>query len=61
MVGYDGIASDPQFRMTQNREAIVRFIIHDDRTNSVHLHGRFFRAPFDGWAVAVNEDFRNDN
>lgn len=61
MVGYDGIAPGPQFRMTQNREAIVRFINHGDRANSVHLHGSFSRAPFDGWSVAINEDFRDDN
>lgn len=51
LVGYDGIAPGPQFRMTQNREAIVRFINHGDRANSVHLHGSFSRAPFDGWLV----------
>ncbi|QDS69185.1 hypothetical protein FKW77_000028 [Venturia effusa] len=48
LVGYDGIVPGPQFRMTQNREAIVRFINHGDRANSVHLHGSFSRAPFDG-------------
>jgi bilirubin oxidase len=52
MVGYDGLAPGPTFHMTQNREAIVRFINHGDRANSVHLHGSFSRAPFDGWLVS---------
>jgi bilirubin oxidase len=34
----------------KGREAVVRFINHSDRTNSVHLHGSYSRAPFDGWA-----------
>jgi bilirubin oxidase len=56
LVGYDGIAPGPQFRMTQGREAIVRFINHGDRANSVHLHGSFSRAPFDGW-LATSQYF----
>jgi bilirubin oxidase len=48
MVGYDGQVPGPTFQMTQGREAIVRFINHGDRANSVHLHGSYSRAPFDG-------------
>jgi bilirubin oxidase len=50
LVGYDGIVPGPTFMMEQGSEAIVRFINHGDRSNSVHLHGSYSRAPFDGWA-----------
>jgi bilirubin oxidase len=49
-VGYDGQAPGPTFEVQQGREAIVRFVNHSDRENSVHLHGSYSRAPFDGWA-----------
>ncbi|KAF2094723.1 oxidase cueO precursor [Rhizodiscina lignyota] len=55
LVGYDGQVPGPTFRMTQGREAIVRFINHADRANSVHLHGSYSRAPFDGWAEDTTE------
>ncbi|KAJ9656091.1 hypothetical protein H2201_008642 [Coniosporium apollinis] len=54
-VGYDGISPGPTFKMTQGREAVVRFINHADRANSVHLHGSYSRAPFDGWAEDTTE------
>jgi len=41
--------------MKQGREAVVRFINHADRANSVHLHGSYSRAPFDGWAEDTTE------
>jgi bilirubin oxidase len=41
--------------MTQGREAIVRFINHAEIANSVHLHGSFSRAPFDGWADDITQ------
>jgi bilirubin oxidase len=50
LVGYDGMVPGPTFMMEQGTEAIVRFINHGDRANSVHLHGSYSRAPFDGWA-----------
>ncbi|OQO12394.1 hypothetical protein B0A48_03036 [Cryoendolithus antarcticus] len=53
LVGYDGVSPGPTFRMTKGREAIVRFINHGDLANSVHLHGSYSRAPFDGWAEDV--------
>lgn len=55
MVGYDGQVPGPSFHMTQGREAIVRFINHGDIANSVHLHGSYSRAPFDGWAEDTTE------
>jgi bilirubin oxidase len=55
MVGYDGISPGPTFKMTQGREAVVRFINHGDRANSVHLHGSFSRTAFDGWADDTTE------
>ena len=50
LVGYDGTSPGPTFRMTRGREAVVRFKNHGDKDLSVHLHGSFSRAPFDGWA-----------
>ncbi|KAF2200190.1 hypothetical protein GQ43DRAFT_374394 [Delitschia confertaspora ATCC 74209] len=50
LVGYDGISPGPTFRMERGREAVVRFINHGDKNISVHLHGSYSRAPFDGWA-----------
>ncbi|KAF1837542.1 Cupredoxin [Decorospora gaudefroyi] len=50
LVGYDGMSPGPTFKMTRGREAIVRFKNHGDKDLSVHLHGSFSRAPFDGWA-----------
>ena len=55
LVGYDGISPGPTFMMEQGTEAIVRFINHGDRANSVHLHGSYSRAPFDGWAEDTTE------
>lgn len=55
LVGYDGMAPGPTFMMRKGTEAVVRFINHSDRTNSVHLHGSYSRAPFDGWADDVTE------
>ncbi|OAF99004.1 Cupredoxin [Paraphaeosphaeria sporulosa] len=53
LVGYDGISPGPTFRMEKDREAIVRFVNHGEKDISVHLHGSYSRAPFDGWAEDV--------
>jgi FtsP/CotA-like multicopper oxidase with cupredoxin domain len=50
LVGYDGMSPGPTFRMTKGREAIVRFKNNGEKDTSVHLHGSYSRAPFDGWA-----------
>ncbi|KAF1840560.1 uncharacterized protein K460DRAFT_381331 [Cucurbitaria berberidis CBS 394.84] len=50
LVGYDGISPGPTFRLTKGREAIVRFKNYGEQDLSVHLHGSYSRAPFDGWA-----------
>jgi bilirubin oxidase len=50
LVGYDGVSPGPTFRMTKGREAIVRFKNNGPKDISVHLHGSYSRAPFDGWA-----------
>ncbi|KJX94221.1 hypothetical protein TI39_contig4207g00004 [Zymoseptoria brevis] len=50
LVGYDGRAPGPTFKMTKGREAVIRFINNADMASSVHLHGSYSRAPFDGWA-----------
>jgi bilirubin oxidase len=55
-VGYDGIFPGPTFHVTKGREAVVRFInSQGDRANSVHLHGSFSRAPFDGYADDITQ------
>jgi bilirubin oxidase len=45
----DGVSPGPTFRMEKDREAIVRFVNHGEKDISVHLHGSYSRAPFDGW------------
>ncbi|PSN63509.1 hypothetical protein BS50DRAFT_500649 [Corynespora cassiicola Philippines] len=55
LVGYDGISPGPTFRMEKGREAVVRFINNASSAFSVHLHGSYSRAPFDGWAEDVTE------
>jgi len=57
-VGYDGLVPGPTFVQERGEEAIVRFINHGDRASSIHLHGSYSRAPFDGYAddtTAVGE------
>ncbi|KAF2025219.1 hypothetical protein EK21DRAFT_104106 [Setomelanomma holmii] len=55
LVGYDGISPGPTFRMTKGRETVVRFKNHSDKDLSVHLHGSYSRAAFDGWAEDVTK------
>jgi bilirubin oxidase len=52
-VGYDGIIPGPTFMHNKGEEAIVRFINHGNRSSSIHLHGSYSRAPFDGYADDV--------
>lgn len=54
-IGYDGMAPGPTFLVPRGTESIVRFINHGENANSVHLHGSYSRAPFDGWAEDVTE------
>ncbi|KAF2671954.1 bilirubin oxidase [Microthyrium microscopicum] len=50
-IGYDGMFPGPTFKACQGRESIVRFInVASTLTSSVHLHGSYTRAPFDGYA-----------
>lgn len=55
MVGYDGMSPGPTFRIAQGTETVVRFVNQYDRNSSIHLHGSFSRAPFDGWAADTIE------
>ncbi|KAJ4346273.1 hypothetical protein N0V95_005538 [Ascochyta clinopodiicola] len=55
LVGYDGTSPGPTFRMEKGREAVVRFKNHGSMDLSVHLHGSYSRAPFDGWAEDVTK------
>jgi bilirubin oxidase len=50
LVGYDGISPGPTIIVPRGVEAVVRFVNTAEVENSVHLHGSFSRAPFDGWA-----------
>ncbi|KAM7212959.1 bilirubin oxidase [Rhypophila decipiens] len=51
--GYDGISPGPTFIMERGTEAVVRFVNNARLANSVHLHGSYSRAPFDGWAEDI--------
>ncbi|KAF2750885.1 hypothetical protein M011DRAFT_455861 [Sporormia fimetaria CBS 119925] len=53
LIGYDGMSPGPTFRMEKGREAVVRFVNRSPKPLSVHLHGSYSRAPFDGWAEDV--------
>ncbi|KAH7409951.1 Cupredoxin [Phaeosphaeria sp. MPI-PUGE-AT-0046c] len=55
LIGYDGMSPGPTFRMKKGREAVVRFKNHGDNDMSVHLHGCYTRAPFDGWAEDITK------
>ncbi|KAK3340006.1 bilirubin oxidase [Lasiosphaeria hispida] len=50
LVGYDGISPGPTLIIPRGTESIVRFVNNSPAKNSVHLHGSYSRAPFDGWA-----------
>jgi FtsP/CotA-like multicopper oxidase with cupredoxin domain len=53
LVGYDGMSPGPTFVIPKGTESIVRFVNNAKHENSVHLHGSYSRAPFDGWAEDV--------
>jgi len=41
----------PTFKVKKGTEAVVRFVNEYYRPSSIHLHGSYSRAPFDGWAA----------
>jgi len=41
----------PTFRIKKGTETVVRFVNEYYRESSIHLHGSYSRAPFDGWAA----------
>ncbi|KAH6691435.1 Cupredoxin [Plectosphaerella plurivora] len=55
LVGYDGVSPGPTFMMEKDVEAVVRFVNKAKPANSVHLHGSYSRAPWDGWAEDVTK------
>ncbi|KAH6638234.1 oxidase cueO precursor [Boeremia exigua] len=55
LVGYDGVSPGPTIRTQKGRETVVRFMNNGDKDLSVHLHGSYSRAPFDGWAEDVTK------
>lgn len=44
LIGYDGQAPGPTFRVKKGRETVVRFVNEYFRPSSVHLHGSYSRA-----------------
>ncbi|KAK3936823.1 bilirubin oxidase [Diplogelasinospora grovesii] len=48
--GYDGMSPGPTLVQERGVESVVRFVNNARLPNSVHLHGSYSRAPFDGWA-----------
>ncbi|KAK3311811.1 Cupredoxin [Apodospora peruviana] len=61
LVGYDGMSPGPTFLMQKGRESVVRFVNNATMDNSVHLHGSYSRAPWDGWAedVTAHGEFKD--
>ncbi|CAI6280925.1 unnamed protein product [Periconia digitata] len=55
LVGYDGMSPGPTIRVQRGRETVVRFVNKANMANSVHLHGSYSRAMFDGWAEDLTE------
>lgn len=53
LTGYDGISPGMTFIEERGTESMVRFINNGKGNSSVHLHGSYSRAPFDGWAEDV--------
>ncbi|KAI8942988.1 hypothetical protein NX059_001026 [Plenodomus lindquistii] len=51
LYAYDGLQPGPTFMMHKGREAVVRFTNNSPINSSVHVHGQYNRAPFDGWAA----------
>ncbi|KAF2454984.1 multicopper oxidase [Lineolata rhizophorae] len=50
-VGYDGMFPGPTFRIPRGRQSVVRFTNKDNVLgSSIHVHGSYTLAPFDGWA-----------
>ena len=50
MVGYNGQAPGPTFRIDRGVETVIRFLNKGTNNAAVHLHGSFNHAPWDGWA-----------
>ncbi|KAJ3543417.1 hypothetical protein NM208_g3587 [Fusarium decemcellulare] len=50
LVGYNGIAPGPTFRIKRGRQSVVRVVNEYDRPSVVHLHGSYTRPVWDGWA-----------
>ncbi|KAI8177237.1 Bilirubin oxidase [Colletotrichum sp. SAR 10_65] len=53
LVGYDGMSPGPTLIIPRGTESVVRFINNAAHENSVHLHGSYSRAAFDGWAEDI--------
>ncbi|EJT77352.1 hypothetical protein GGTG_07264 [Gaeumannomyces tritici R3-111a-1] len=53
--GYDGMSPGPTIMVPRGTESIVRFINVANTPSSVHLHGSYSRAPWDGWAEDITQ------
>ncbi|KAL2121670.1 hypothetical protein VTJ04DRAFT_2125 [Mycothermus thermophilus] len=45
----------PTFIIEKGQETVVRFVNNASEATSVHLHGSYSRAPWDGWAEDLTE------
>ncbi|KAK3997774.1 bilirubin oxidase [Cladorrhinum sp. PSN332] len=55
IVGYGGIFPGPTILLDRGTESVVRFVNNAHSNSSIHLHGSYSRAPWDGWAEDVTQ------
>lgn len=49
-MGYNGTAPGPTYMIEKGTETIIRYLNNGDVTASIHLHGSYTHAAWDGWA-----------
>ncbi|CAK4030650.1 hypothetical protein AC579_6322 [Lecanosticta acicola] len=50
MIGYNGTAPGPTYMIPRGTESVIRYLNNGKQTASVHLHGSYTHAVWDGWA-----------
>lgn len=50
LTGYNGSAPGPTFWIQKGRETIIRYLNKGTVSASIHLHGSYSHAAWDGWA-----------
>lgn len=50
LVGYNGTAPGPTYMIKKGTETIIRYLNKGEVTASIHLHGSYTHATWDGWA-----------